>query len=129
MRCIGSEHYCDKQYFGKVNVAFSSPPYFTLEQYSNDETQAAYNKDYGYFINTWWRKTVNNIDQMLSDDGLFIININDMVNGLYVGQDMINVIREKGYQLADVYKIKLSKNLRFIHSNEHKYEPIYIFKK
>ena len=127
---IGSENYCDPNLLGKVNLAFSSPPYFSLEIYEDDPMQAGYNNDYKYFINTWWRATVANIDKMLTNDGVFILNINETVNKFNIGKDMLNMIEEHGFKLIDTYKIQLTKNLKFANKNGvHKYEPIYIFKR
>ena len=52
-----------------------------------------------------------------------------MVDGFNIGEDMCNVIKEQGFKLIDTYKIKLSKNLEFTKNKDHKYEPIYVFKK
>ena len=116
----GSENYRPESLKNSVNIAFSSPPYYNLEKYS-DEPEQAYSKGYNNFINSYWRKTVENIDYMLKADGLFIINVNDVASGFNVGEDMLNVIKENDFQLIEVYNIQLSKNA--------KYEPIYVFKK
>lgn len=124
---IGSEKYCDPEMVGKVNMAFSSPPYYNLEQYEDNPKQA-YNGGYNNFINQWWRETTSNIDKLLVDNGLFIININDKIDKFNIGEDMCNIIKEKGYTLLDTYHIKLNRNLVF-GKKEDKLEGIYIFKR
>lgn len=126
--CGGSENYCPSEYEKKISLAFSSPPYYNLEKYENDISQAN-SKDYIHFINEYWCQTIENIDFMLKDDGIIALNIKDDVDGFNLGIDMCNVIREKGYSLVDTYNIQLSKNLSFGKKTEIKYEPIYIFKK
>lgn len=129
LHCIGSEDFCPAELVGKVNLAFSSPPYFMLEHYEeNDEKQAYRNNDYLYFLN-WWKKTVNNIDQLLTIDGLFIVNICDKVDIYSIEQDICNIIREKGFELQETYQMQLTRNLQFGNRQEHKYEPIHIFKR
>lgn len=74
--------------------------------------------------------TVANIDQMLASDGTFILNINGEVDGFSIGEDMSNVIREKGFSLSETFLIRLTHNLKFANKQGiHKYEPIYVFKR
>lgn len=94
----------------------------------NDPSQAYHNNDYKYFINDWWDKSVSNIDKLLTQDGIFILNIKEHVDGFNLGEDMRNIVKEKGFQLTDTYQIRLTKNLKFSNKNRiHKYEPIFIF--
>jgi hypothetical protein len=127
---LGSEDFCDQQYINKVDVAFSSPPYFNLEIFEKDEKQSYYNKSYVDFINNWWRKTVKNIKLLLKNEGLFIINIKDWVNGFYLSKDMLGVAYENNFELQETLHYQLTKNLTFKNKNgSHKYEPIYVLKK
>ena len=127
---VGSEDFCDPKYINKVDLAFSSPPYFYLEVFEKDEKQCYFNKSYVDFINNWWRKTVTNITKLLKDDGLFIINIKDWVDGFHVSKDMLGVAYENNFVLEDTLYYQLTKNLTFKNkSGEHKYEPIYVLRK
>jgi len=126
--CAGSEAYSDTKYAGKVKLAFSSPPYFNLEQYSNDDSQAYYDNNYSAFINDWWQKSVNNIERLLSDDGLLAINIKEEVDGFPLMKDMCNIIEKAGFVLLDSWKLQLTKNTAFKSRGEHKYEPILVFR-
>lgn len=130
LRCVGSEAFLDEQYVGKIDLAFSSPPYYNLEIYSNDSKQAYYSS-YVDFINKYWRITVSNINTMLAENGRFIINItNSEVSGFDVCNDMINVMKEAGFMLEREYKMQLSRNLAFMgKKDEPKTEPIYVFRK
>lgn len=71
----GSEVY-HEEWAGQADLCFSSPPYFDLEIYSKDETQA-YNMfpDYKDFIEGYWRPTVKNSLKYMKDDGVFALNI------------------------------------------------------
>lgn len=126
--CMGAEDFCDEQYHGKVKLAFSSPPYWNVERYSNDTKQAG-NQGYTDFLK-WWQKVVNNIDQMLSINGLFAINIADMADIFTIKKDMCGIIQKKGFQIMEEYKIQLTRNLKFNNrTGQHKYEPIIVFKR
>lgn len=129
IRCCGSEEFLDEQYIGKIKLAFSSPPYFNIEQYSDDSSQAYHNNDYCYFINEYWRKTVFNIDKMLTNDGIFAINVKENVLKFNLAEDMNNIIKSFGFELCDMYKMQLTRNIAFGKRKEHKYEPIFIFKR
>lgn len=128
--CIGSENYCDSKYEGKVSLAFSCPPYFNIEKYEDDPSQAYFDNSYVNFINNWWRQTAQNIVKLLKVDGIMALNVQDIVDGFNLGKDMCNVLKEYGLVLIDTYQVQITRNTSFGRSNgKHKYEPIYIFKK
>jgi hypothetical protein len=115
---IGSEYFCPKEYINKVSLAFSSPPYFDLEIYDNNNKTQAYNKGYEAYIE-WFKKTLSNIKLLLKEDGVFALNIKKT---LY---DDIKYIFED-FELIDTFYIKLYRS-KF---NKNKnLEPIYIMKK
>lgn len=128
----GSEEFCPEEYKGKVNLAFSSPPYFKTEIFDpkNPEKQA-YNKSYELFINDYWKKTVLNIKELLAPDGKFLVNIAWKYEDYDLCDDMRKIAENEGFELKDIYYIQLSKNLAFRAKKrtEHKLEPILIFKK
>ena len=127
---LGSEDFCDQKYINKVDLAFSSPPYFYLEIFEKDEKQCYFNKPYVDFINNWWRKTVTNINILLKDNGLLIINTKDWVDGFHLSKDMLGVAYENNFILENTLYYQLTKNLTFKNkSGEHKYEPIYVLRK
>jgi len=130
LRCCGAEEFIDEQYKDKIKFAFSSPPYYNLERYVEEESQCYYSRSYVDFINEWWRKVVDNIDYMLAPDGIFAINIKDKVDNFSIKDDMVNVIREKGYEIIDMYQIQLTRNTSFNNKDgSHKYEPIILLKR
>lgn len=127
--CSGSENYFNINYENKVDLAFSSPPYFNLELY-DDNTSQANSSTYKYFINTYWENTVKNAVKMLKDGGHFILNIKDVVDGFLLSEDMLNICKKHGLKLIDTYKMQLTKNIAFKNKDGvHKYEPIYVLQK
>jgi DNA modification methylase len=67
-----SEDYKDSE--DSIDLAFSSPPYFDQEIYTDEDTQA-YNKGPEYFYDVYWDTTLNNIKHMLKPGKYFILNV------------------------------------------------------
>jgi len=89
---MGSEKFCPQEFIDKIDLAFSSPPYYDLETYTNDKSQAYANGYEGYL--NWWRSTAENIHKLLKVDGLLIINIDD--------KNRLNMIDKIG----DLFEVK-----------------------
>lgn len=128
IRCVGSESFYDLQYENKIKIAFSSPPYFDIEQYCNDKEQAYAGSSYVNFINKWWKATVINIYKMLKNDGVFIINAADKIKGFNLMQDMSNIAIGEGFVQVDHFSMKLVPHPNFAGLGM-KMEPIIVFKK
>ena len=127
---IGSEDFTSKE---KVDIAFSSPPYFNLEVYSNESTQA-YNKysDYEIFLEKYWRQTIKNIKKSLRKNSLFICNVGNSANEFTqrILNDYTRIIEEEGFKLIHTnymitYKSHLSSKKRT--RKLSKGEPIFYY--
>ena len=116
-----SENYVGLE--NSVDFAFSSPPYYDQEFYSNDSTQA-YNHGEDYFYNTYWRNTLKNIKFMLRQDKLFALNLSKKY------PKMFEIAKEYFGDPIEIFSLRtvrshLNKTGK---SDAQKYEPIYIFK-
>jgi DNA modification methylase len=111
----GSEDICLEK--NSIDLAFSSPPYFNQEIYSNDESQA-YNKGEDYFYNVYWEKTLENIHYMLKPEKIFALNIKDVPK-------LVEMAKEKFELIDEIYLIAVKNHL----NKKTKMESIYIFKK
>lgn len=127
IKCCGSEEFCPEEYIGKVNFAFSSPPYFNLEKYS-DDTRQAYNSGYSFFINNYWKLTGQNIFKLLKNDGILALNINNKVGAFNIKDDMSNILIDIGFKLVDKHLMLIKGNGSYAKPGP-KYELILIFKK
>ena len=109
--CSGSETFDEtevyQQYKGKVDIMFTSPPYFAKERYSQDETQS-FKKFDGY---PEWRdgflgKTFENLYELLADDGVVYWNIADLKISknkyLPLEDDSIAAAEAAGFELVEV---------------------------
>jgi hypothetical protein len=144
------------KYKGKVSVAFTSPPYFAKEAYSQDETQS-YKKfsQYESWRDEFLQQTIKNAYDILRIGGYLIWNIADAKFGnliLPLEGDSIKFALECGFDHIHTWKMSLAqmpggnrvdpetglpmtKNFCKIHNSTGKsylwlkYEPIFVFRK
>jgi tRNA1(Val) A37 N6-methylase TrmN6 len=111
----------------KIDIAFSSPPYFNYEKYVDEDTQC-YNKypNYADWLEKYWDETVKNIQKYLKKDGLLILNIKN-VKKYNLQKDMVDIIEKNGLVLQETLDYSLSG--RYGNFKKDKTEPIYVFKK
>lgn len=113
---IGSEEFFVKE---DIDLAFTSPPYFDTEKYSNEKTQSYIKyptKD--EWVNGFLKKTIDNVYQSLKVGGYFIINISKEFE-----ESVINLSNK--FTLEDRLKLVLSS----ISGKGKKYEPVLVFRK
>ena len=146
---IGSEHVGDhpdfQQYKGKLDMVFTSPPYFDREQYSEDEEQSFKSYPmYSDWRDNFLRPTLTNAYESLRNDRYLLWNIADIKVGsnkplIPLEQDSIDVIESLGGKYITTYKMLMTrmvglKPTQGKNSVKHdgsyfKFEPILIFKK
>lgn len=76
VRCQGSEEFVP-DWENKMSLAFSSPPYFKLEDYKIGEQSIKKFSDLDSWLAGYMRPTIENIWRYLIDGGYFVINIKD----------------------------------------------------
>lgn len=114
-----------------VSLVFSSPPYYSKEVYSDDESQA-YSGGYESFLQDYWKKTCENAKEVLVDDGVFILNMSRKHKKLNLLQDMIEIVEDVGFVEVERLHMKFSKShLSGKVGGEElmKMEPIVVFRK
>lgn len=107
-----------------IDMAFSSPPYYDQEYYS-DSIRQAYNSGEDYFYNVYWLNTVDNVYKMLKKDKVMAVNLRKG------DQRMLDVVTDKFGKCVDIFRLRtvrshLNKTGK---DNAQKYEPVFIFKK
>ena len=129
---IGSEDFTIEnypQYENYFDISFTSPPYFNIERYSDDETQSHIKfNTYDSWVDGFYRNTIYNTCNALKIDGTFAINISWLDNIKEYTEEFLN---DCGF-----YIIKEDKYLLRIHPRESsygsdkmsKYEPIWVAK-
>lgn len=111
----------------KIGLAFSSPPYFDLEDYIIGKQ--SYNADVSYDMwkNNYLQPTLNNIYKYLTDDGILAFNIKN-IKTYKLADDTKALADECGFRLVDIEL--LTNNQRVTSSGPiNNAENIFIFKK
>ena len=96
---------------GKVDMCMSCPPYFTLEKYSNDNSQC-YNKlaNYEDWLEEYWKPTVSNCNSILKDNGYFVLIIKDYYKKFALKDDMSKIITDNNMELIETFQYKTQKD-------------------
>lgn len=104
--------FCDIKYnnefccYMKFNMIFSSPPYWSLEHYSEDDNQSDNKyKTYDEWLNIYWNNTVKNCKEQLHDHGVFGVTIVDAIDTYTIKDDMVKVCESHNLKLKDTYKL------------------------
>lgn len=134
LHCCGSEVFKGKP--NSIDFAFSSPPYFDLEIYSDEPTQC-YNKfpNLEDWLEGYVRQTIKNISHMLKPGRFYAVNIADFTVGkdgfvAYV-DEWIKISTEEGMPLYDTVYLGVTARAgsKEQAAGELKKENILIFKK
>ena len=132
--CSTSEDYQSED----IDLAFSSPPYFNLEKYSDEPTQCMVNYT---TLDEWFEgyvaPTMQSIYKGLNDDGIFATNIADyktysQKEPVLVVDKWIETAKKIGFKHKTTIKMML--NTRPGAGNEkkegrEKFEGVYVFEK
>jgi hypothetical protein len=98
IRCQGSEVFVP-EWENRIGVAFSSPPYFTLEDYRIGE-QSINNKSYDAWLIEYMLETLQNIKKYLVDGGYLLVNIKNFATyKLY--DDTFGLAEYAGFQYVE----------------------------
>jgi hypothetical protein len=126
----GSEEYLPIK--NSLDFCFTSPPYFDLEKYSNEESQSYVKfKKKNEWVEGFLRKTFENCYYGLKNGGHMGINIADpkKKNNISLESETIRVAKEIGFKHTETLKLALSNPNMLNRTSAFKYEPIFIFKK
>jgi hypothetical protein len=139
-----------QKYKGKMDLIFTSPPYFNREAYSEDTRQSykKYGSSYESWKNGFLRPTLETCVEYLKRDRYLLWNVADLlIGGKYMSlqQDSIDIL--ENLDMMYVYTIKMGlegmpgqnrmgengiptcKNYCMVDGKYLKYEPIFVFKK
>ena len=134
MNCIPSEEFTPAE--GFYDAAFSSPPYFNLETYTDEPTQCMNRyQELSAWFDGYVIPTLEMVHRSLTSDGIYAVNIADYKNG------------KEQFQIVETWK-DLSEKIGFLHvetvdmilnvrpgvgnnklEKSYKSEGIYIFQK
>ncbi len=136
-----------QKYKGKLDLAFTSPPYFNRERYGEKDTGQSWDnfRQYDTWRDEFLRPTLTTIYEYLASDRYILWNIADIKIGkdLYypLEQDSIDIIQSLGGVYTGKYKMLMTnmigvdasstsvKNTVKFNTKWYKYEPIFCFHK
>lgn len=127
IRPLGSEVY-QQDWVGKMGLAFTSPPYFYLEDYRVGEQSYKDGTSYEDWLGNYLAPTIDNIYGYLVDDGYMIININNF-DKFNLIQDTIDLAAQHGFYLDCVEKLSNIKRVKSTKGFNDNSEQILVFKK
>ena len=139
-----------RQYKGKIDLVFTSPPYFNRELYSKDSKQAAvkYGSSYDLWRDEYLKRTLEICVEYLKPGGYLLWNIADVLvetGYLPLEADSRSILESLGMKYEETLKMTLQgmpgaqrvdengipkcKNYCKVGSQYFKYEPIFVFRK
>lgn len=123
----GSENINQPQ--NSIDFAFTSPPYFDTEKYSNDEGQSYIKfKTKDAWLDGFLKETFARVHTCLKPKRIMAINIANVPNYKTIEDDAVKAALEVGFEHVDTWKLALSKPPTK-NKTGFKYEPVFIFKK
>ena len=110
-----------------IGIAFSSPPYFNLEDYREGE-QSIKDRNYEQWLEQYWRGTVQNIMLYLKSSGVMLLNIKsfkkyDLLN------DMKDICIEEGLVYKESLELKNIQRIQLMNHDVSSDEQILVFRK
>jgi hypothetical protein len=138
-----------KKYKGKVDLVFTSPPYFNREAYSDDSNQS-YKKfsNYDSWVKGFLRPTLETCVEYLKNNRYLLWNIADIqVSGEYLPleKDSRDILESLGMKYIETLKMAMEgmpgqnrldengkpkcKNFCKVNGNYLKYEPVFVYYK
>lgn len=121
IRPVGSEQF-QSDWCNKIGLAFSSPPYFCLEDYKIGKQSYTQNMSYEDWKNNYLYPTFSNIYYYLIQEGYFCLNINNFQSYNLV-EDSIEIAKKVGFKLLKEHKlvnIKRCKSTQGFNDNSEK---------
>tara|TARA_B100001250_G_scaffold223387_1_gene191527 strand:+ start:829 stop:1923 length:1095 start_codon:yes stop_codon:yes gene_type:complete len=124
---LGSEVFVPAE---KVDLCFTSPPYFDTEKYSDEDTQS-YKKfpSEDKWINGFLFQTMKNCYQTLKKDGYLLLNIANTSRGKNIENGTLRIAKGFNLKQEQTLQLSLSTLAKGGKGTGFKYEPIYVFRK
>lgn len=122
----GSENFIPKE---KIDFAFSCPPFFDLQRYSDEPTQSIVKfPQYEDWLEYYVRPTIKNCYISLKQNGIFAVDLMNYQKGnikFYLIEDWLKIAKQEGFFLKQV----CNNNTRNRKKQDNDKEKILIFTK
>ena len=136
----GSEVFVE-EWKNMMDVSFTSPPYFNLEKYCDDNSASTQNYDnYDLWLENFAKPTIDNTYKYLKIGSYAMINIKNMTNGkkLNLFDDWLELFNQhEGFEFVEIFNMEqTSKKVVGLYANYDKskannqnIEPVMVFRK
>ena len=113
-----------------VDFAFTSPPYFDTERYSDEGTQSWVKyPTRADWLEGFMRRTILRTHRALRPHGRMALNVANVPSFRELETEVVRVATECGFELERTLKLALS-NSNFRNKGlKFKYEPVFVFRK
>ena len=118
IRTQGSEEY-NPDWENKMGLAFSSPPYFCLEDYKIGKQSYTEGTTYRQWLDNYLEPTIRNIYLYLIQEGYLLFNINNFKNFNLV-QDVKNIAEKIGFKYVGDHTLNNIKRVYGTTSKDNK---------
>jgi hypothetical protein len=117
IRCQGSEKFVP-EWEGKIGLAFTSPPYFALEDYKFGDQSVKDNTSYEDWLEKYMRPTIQNVKRYLIEDGVLAINIKGY-NQYNLYDDTKQVCLDEGFVLVEEVNMEITNRTNIDDNSEN----------
>jgi DNA methylase len=104
IRCHGSETFVP-EWENTIGLSFSSPPYFSLEDYRIGNQSYKPGTTYQDWLDSYLKPTLENIRRYLIDEGMMLINIKDF-SDYKLCLDTKTIAENLGFHYVESIKLK-----------------------
>jgi hypothetical protein len=125
---IGSENFVPDK--GSIQLAFTSPPYFDAEHYSEESSQSFLKfPTREAWLNGFLGATLSNAHVGLDPSGTLVVNIANVKTYPNLTEDLLWLGRRCGLRLVETLRLALSAMPGTRAGSPYKYEPVFAFRK
>ena len=127
---------------GTVDLVFTSPPYFSAENYNPDNKKQSANryKNYDAWRNGFYKQLVRGAYGLLKPGGTFVLNIANVAEAPKLESDARALAKEIGFENGGFYKLAMSlspssrktgkvRHSVLVNGKTFKHEPVFCFRK
>ena len=126
--------------FSRVDLVFTSPPYFSAEIYNTANKSQSANSypTYDVWREKFYRALIKGAYDLLKPGGYFVLNIANVASAKYLERDARLLAKDVGFKNVGFYKLAMSvtpgtkntvKHSIQVDNKLFKYEPCFCFKK
>ena len=125
---IGSENFVPDR--GSIQLAFTSPPYFDAEHYSEEPTQSYIKfRTPEEWLNGFLGATLSNCHAGITASGILVVNIANVKTYPNLTEDFLWLARRCGFRHIETLRLALAAMPGTRTGSAYKHEPVYVFRK